>query len=93
MGRDPKIIAVDKTEGDVIYVSYRRPDDGTVWKQRCRIEGTKIIWATETGRWRVHPLDEVITYSATPSALTIQQKFTDGSTSTKSYSMSQLKSK
>lgn len=90
MGRDPKIIKVSKVESGIIHVSYSRPDDGTIWEQRCRIEGQKVIWATETGRWREHPLDEVITYAVTGASLTITQKFTDGSASTKSYTRAQL---
>ncbi len=90
MGRDPKIIKVNKVDADVIYLSYTRADDGSVWSQRCRIEGSKVIWATTTGRWREHPLDEVITYAVTPTALTINQKFSDGSTSAKSFTRADL---
>jgi hypothetical protein len=90
MGRDPRIIKVTKEEAGVVYVSYVRPGDGTVWNQRCRFEGARVIWATETGRWRDHPLNEVISYSSTSTAVTIQQKFGDGSASTKMYTHADL---
>ena len=90
MGRDPKIIKMDKAEADVIHVSYIRANDGTAWNQRCRIQGMKVIWATETGRWRDDPLDEVISYTVTPTTLTIRQKFSDGSSSAQSYTRAQL---
>jgi hypothetical protein len=90
MGRDPKIIKVSKIDSGIIYLIYSRPDDGTIWEQRCRIEGQKLVWATKSGRWREHPLDEVITYAATGTSVTINQKFTDGSTVTKSYTRAEL---
>lgn len=93
MGRDPKIIRVDQTRGDDIYVSYIRSDDLTEWYHRCRIDITRVYWATASGRWRVDPRDEVITYATTPTTLTIHQKFNDGSSSTKSFTHAQLRAK
>lgn len=90
MGRAPSIIRVDKVSAGVVHVSYKRPDDGTSWSQRCRIEGAKIIWATASGRWRDHPSDEQVTYAATPTSLTIHQKFGDGSSSAKTFTRQQL---
>lgn len=90
MGRDPQIIKVSGVDSGIIYVSYSRPDDGTLWEQRCRIDGQKVIWATKAGRWRELPVDEVITYSVAGASLTINRKFADGSTSTKSYTRAQL---
>jgi hypothetical protein len=90
MGRDPRIIKVSSVDLGIIHVSYLRPDDGTLWEQRCRIDGQKVVWATKSGRWREDPMDEVITYTATGALLTINQKFADGSTSTKSYTPAQL---
>jgi hypothetical protein len=90
MGRDPKIIKADKVDAGVVYVSYIRPSDGTAWNQRCMFNGARVIWATETGRWRADPADEVISYAATQTTLTIQQKFTDGSMSSNSYTRAQL---
>ena len=86
-GRDPAIIKVDKIEGGIAYVSYKRPDDGKKWKNRCRLEGKKVIWAavdldgpgSGPGRWRNDPADEVITYSIDGDSITITQTFSDGS--------------
>lgn len=90
MGRDPKIIKVDKVEAGTVYVGYIRPTDGSAWNQRCMFNGTRVIWATETGRWRDDPADEVISYAATQTTLTIQQKFSDGSSSSKTYTRAEL---
>lgn len=93
MGRDPRIIKVDKEDAGIVHVSYARPDDGTIWEQRCRLEGARVLWATRTGRWRDDPQDETITYAVNGQTLSITQKFADGSGSTKTYTAAQLRSK
>lgn len=56
MGRDPSIIVVDSNDGAHINVSYRRPDDGKIWRNHCSIIGDRVNWAAifngEQGRWR-----------------------------------------
>jgi hypothetical protein len=37
MGRDPAIIKVDRIEGEIVYVTYIRANDGTSWSNRCKI--------------------------------------------------------
>jgi hypothetical protein len=56
-GRDPKIMRVTRTVGDVLFLTYVRPVDNFVWTYRCRIEGNRVVWATEPGRWRDNPKD------------------------------------
>ena len=90
MGRDPKTIKVKKNEAGIVYLHYVRPDDGTKWALRCKIEGEKIIWASDTGRWRNHPMDETVTYNTNGKFIDIVQTFTDGSASKTSYQSSQL---
>jgi hypothetical protein len=55
--RDPKIMQVTRTVGDVLFLAYVRPIDNFVWTYRCRIEGNRVVWATEPGRWRDNPKD------------------------------------
>jgi hypothetical protein len=55
--RDPKIMQVTRTVGDVLFLAYVRPVDNFVWTYRCRIEGNRVVWATEPGRWREGPKD------------------------------------
>jgi hypothetical protein len=56
-GRDPKIMQVTRTVGDVLFLTYVRPIDNFVWTYRCRIEGNRVLWASEPGRWREDPKD------------------------------------
>ena len=57
MGRDPKLVVVTRIDGDILFLSYVRPIDNFVWDYRCRIEGNRVIWASEPGRWRDDPKD------------------------------------
>jgi len=58
--RDPKIMQVTRTVGDVLFLTYVRPIDNFVWTYRCRIEGSRVVWASEPGRWRLGPKDDEI---------------------------------
>jgi hypothetical protein len=60
MGRDPKIVRVTRDAGDVLFLSYVRPIDNFVWDYRCKIEGNRVIWASEPGRWREDPKDDKV---------------------------------
>jgi hypothetical protein len=60
MGRDPKMMQVTLTAGNVVSLTYVRPIDNFVWTYRCRIEGNRVVWAAESGRWRDDPTDEKV---------------------------------
>lgn len=91
MGRDPSIMKIDRTDGAVVYLSYIRPDDRSLWSYRCKIEGNRIIWASSTGRWRTHPLDEVITFSVSGDRLHLDEAYSDQSTTKATFTRAQLK--
>jgi hypothetical protein len=60
MGRDPKMMQITLTVGDVLFLTYARPMDNFVWTYRCRIEDNRVVWATEPGRWRDDPKDKKV---------------------------------
>jgi hypothetical protein len=60
MGRNPKLVRVTRIAGDVLFLSYVRPLDNFVWDYRCKIEGNRVIWASEPGRWREDPKDDKV---------------------------------
>lgn len=90
MGRDPSIIRTDRVENGVVYLSYVRPDDGTRWTYRCRIDGKRVLWGSVDGRWRDHPDDEVVTYAVRGGQLHIEERYSDGSANQESFSLEQL---
>jgi hypothetical protein len=59
-GRDPKIMQVTRTAGDVLFLTYVRAMDNFVWTYRCRVEGNRVVWASEPGRWREDPGDDKV---------------------------------
>jgi hypothetical protein len=90
MGKKPSIIKIDKTSGNVIYLSYIRPFDGSHWAYRCKLEGTTAIWASDVGRWRTGQFDPKFTFSENEKNLKISVIYSDGSSDDKSYSLQQL---
>jgi hypothetical protein len=55
--RDPKMMQVTRVSGDVLFLAFIRPIDNFVFDYRCRIEGNRVLWASEPGRWRDDPQD------------------------------------
>jgi hypothetical protein len=80
-GRDPKSMQVTRTVGDVLFLTYVRPIDNFVWTYRCRIEGNRVVWASEPGRWREDPKDDKVFFEEvdTGRQLRIIEKHGDGS--------------
>jgi hypothetical protein len=61
-GRDLKLFqAVDAPDG-TIALTYARPFDNFVWAYHCRLEGNRVIWADEPGRWRQDAKDDKISF-------------------------------
>jgi hypothetical protein len=61
-GRDPKMMQITLAADDVVFLTYVRPIDTFVWTYRCRIEGNRVVWAAESGRWRDDPNDENVIF-------------------------------
>ena len=70
--RDPKLIKVALIRDDVFFLTYTRPIDSYVWTYRCRIEGSRVVWADEPGRWRNDPKDDKISFEAIDAGAHLQ---------------------
>jgi hypothetical protein len=70
--RDPKLVKVALIRGDVYFLTYTRPIDSFVWTYRCRIEGSRVVWADEPGRWRNDPKDDKISFEAIDAGARLQ---------------------
>lgn len=94
MGKSPTIMKTDVVGGEV-RVSYVRPDDGSTWKYKCKVEGSRVLWGSDPGRWRTDPADEPMSYFTTgkgeSALLTVEEKYQDGSSNKKSFTASELK--
>lgn len=90
MGRSPTIMKTTKKEGGIAFFHYIRQDDGSKWSYRCKVEGARVVWASDTGRWRTHPDDEKVTYRVSGESLEIIQTLADGSKIGEKFTKSQL---
>jgi hypothetical protein len=81
MGRDPKMMQVTRTAGDVLFLTYVRAMDNFVWTYRCRVEGNRVVWASEPGRWRDDPKDDEVFFEIVDAGkqLRIIENHGDGS--------------
>ncbi|MHB1077212.1 hypothetical protein, partial [Thiobacillus sp.] len=75
MGRSPATMRTTKKDQGIVYFYYVRKNDGAKWSYRCKLDGARIIWASDTGRWRNDPRDEVISYRVNDGSLEIIQSF------------------
>ena len=52
MDRDPKLVQAQDAPEGVVVLTYARPFDNFVFTYRCRLDGDRVVWADEPGRWR-----------------------------------------
>ena len=90
MGKDPSIIKVSSSQENITSLRYYRRQDGKYWKYRCKLEGDKVVWASDPGRWRTGQYDSKITFSVDGDSLNILENYSDGSSTTRTYNKSQL---
>lgn len=84
-------VRVERVARDgVVFLSYIRAEDRTTWTFKCFTEGKAVTWAKADGRWRVHPLDSTVTYSASDDSLTVTEDFGDGSPKQANFSKADL---
>jgi len=93
-GRDHKTMKLDKIDDGIAYVHYIRPDDNSRWAVKCKLDGDRVIWASNNAdnskRWRTDPLDDVVKYSIKDKTIKITQEYTDGSNSSEEYPILEL---
>jgi hypothetical protein len=91
MGRDPKLVRITRTDGDVLFLSYLRPIDNFVWDYRCKIRGNRVIWASEPGRWREEPKDDKVFFEIVGGKqLRIIENHRDGSATKELFERDQI---
>jgi hypothetical protein len=66
-GRDPKIMQVTRTVDDVLFLAYVRAMDNFIWTYRCRVDGNRVVWASEPGRRRDDPKDDKVFFDVVGS--------------------------
>ena len=61
-GRDLKLFQAADAPDGTIALTYARAFDNFVWAYHCRLEGDRVIWADEPGRWRQDAKDDKISF-------------------------------
>jgi hypothetical protein len=61
-GRDLKLFQAADAPDGVVALTYARPFDNFVWAYHCRLEGNRVVWADEPGRWRQEAKDDKILF-------------------------------
>ena len=90
MGRVPANMNTDRVQNDVIYISYRRANDGSHWVYKCKLEGERIIWGSDNGRWRTHEADSKVIFNVKSDVINVEDRFSDGSSTKKSFIANQI---
>jgi hypothetical protein len=62
MDRDPKLVQATDAPDGVVVLTYARPFDNFVFTYRCRLEGDRVVWADEPGRWRDDAKDAKVSF-------------------------------
>jgi hypothetical protein len=94
MGRPPGTIWVipplPGNQPGVVHTAYVRQDDKTRWETKCQFDRNRVIWATETGRWRIQPDDEIVTFLDTPDSLVVEVRHSGNSATRKAFTRADL---
>ena len=87
MDRYPKLLQATDAPDGVVVLTYARPFDNFVFTYRCRVEGDRVVWADEPGRWRDDAKDAKVSFEVAgtgdrlritvsrPNGPTLQQLF------------------
>src|SRR5262245_54881575 len=70
-GRDLKLFQAADAPDGTIALTYARAVDNFVWAYHCRVEGDRVIWADEPGRWREEAKDDRISFEVIGAQLRI----------------------
>jgi hypothetical protein len=62
MDRDPKLLHATDAPDGIVVLTYARPFDNFVFTYRCRLEGDRVVWADEPGRWRDGAKDAKVSF-------------------------------
>lgn len=88
-GHSPRIMKAAPQENGIVRISYKRPDDGKLFKNDCQLHGNRIMWrgvnvspGSGPGRWRTHHDDEVLTFKVKGKSVELTTTYSDGSSAT-----------
>ena len=84
MGASPSIMRTSDQFGSTI-VAYNRESDGKLWDYMCRLDGDRMVWGINGGRWQNHQLDEYISVSVNSETSTLNLRILHSDNSSQRY--------
>ncbi|MFY0598522.1 MAG: hypothetical protein JXR03_02545 [Cyclobacteriaceae bacterium] len=86
----PVNIMTVRTNGNIVFVSYKRPGDGQKFEYKIQVMNNSISWGSSDGRWRNSIYDEKLSYSVISQELVITTSYDDGSKSQERFNIEEL---
>ena len=77
-GRDLKLFQAADAPDGTIALTYARAFDNFVWSYHCRLDGNRVIWADEPGRWRQDAKDDRMSFEIVDTKLRITRTPVNG---------------
>ena len=68
MDRDPKLVQATDAPDGAVALTYTRPFDNFIFSYRCRLDGDRVVWADEPGRWRDGAKDDKVSFEIVGAA-------------------------
>lgn len=83
MGKETSIMSGSVVSDSIARVSYKRPDDGKLFKYECKFDGNQIIWrgididgySKGPGRWRDTSSDEKISWKMSNGEVAVNVEY------------------
>ena len=83
-------VTVDRTQLNIVYVSFPPNSSGTSSAFKCVVNGDKIVWGTTFGNWRDTDLDSVIEFNTKGGVLFVRERHNNGSIFLKKFNLNDL---
>lgn len=83
-------VEVFRSQLNVTYLKFPKSDENRITRFKCIVQGTDIIWATETGAYRNTGIDSKISYETKENILTVKEDHKNGSVFKKTFDIKKL---
>ncbi|PLX79866.1 MAG: hypothetical protein C0616_10240 [Desulfuromonas sp.] len=90
MKRKPAHLAVKDQDKQAVYLAIVENGVEQKWGYKCRVEGDRVVWGAENGRWMTDRKDATVTYKVEGDTLTVMQMFYQGGRRVKTFSLEGL---
>jgi len=83
-------VEIFRTQMNVTYIKFPKSENNNVTRFKCIVQGTDIIWATETGAYRNTGIDSKVSYETKNNVLLLKEEHKNGSVFKKAFDIKKL---